>query len=119
MLKIRTEQFEAFQNYSRAQFEKSMVSHLRERFLAETAGLSDDGLLGKVQEGMKQAKCYGIETEAHIRSYLELTMIYGADFDRSPNTPWAGRILRDHRLTADDKIQKLEDCDAFGGGAPA
>jgi len=111
MLRIRPEQLEVFGKLSSKQFEQRMASHLRTRFAVQTAGLTDDALLGRIQVGIQKARCYGFELEPHIRSYLELSMTHGAEFDRDPKIPWAGEILRNHRLDAETKLQRLEEHD--------
>ena len=106
---------QVFAEYAGKQFERRMLHDLRARFPAETQAVSDEQLVDRIRTGTEKAKCYGLTLQDHVRAYLELDITYGRDFDISDATGWAGRILRNHRLTADAKLRALEDRQLFPG----
>lgn len=114
-VKIRPEQMQVFAEHVRKQFEVNMLHDLRRRFPVETKAVSDEQLAKRIRIGIEKAKCYGLNLTHHVRAYLEFDIVYGADFDVSPATGWAGRILRNYRITADAKLQALEDHLLFPG----
>jgi hypothetical protein len=114
-VQIRPEQMQVFADYALEQFVAHMRLDLRTRFPAETQTMSDDQLVDRIRTGIAKAKCYGLTLQDHVRAYLEFDVTYGPDFDVSDATGWAGRILRNHRLTADAKLQALEDHQLFPG----
>jgi len=106
---------QVFAEHARKQFEVSMLHDLRKRFPVETTAVSDEQLAKRIRNGTEKAKCYGLNLTHQVRAYLELDLVYGADFDVSPATAWAGKILRNYRITADAKLQALEDHQLFAG----
>ena len=106
---------QVFTEQASAQFAAGMRDDLRRRFPEETKALSDEQLAVRIGTGAEKAKCYGLNRTDHVRAYLELDIIYGPDFDLNPSTGWAGKILRNHRLTADDKLRAIEDHELFPG----
>jgi hypothetical protein len=118
-MRIRAEQIRFLGELSGRQFEQRMAAHLRDRFPSQTAAVSDDALLGRIRSGAQKAKCYGLETETQTCTYLEFDVIYGGDFDENAQTGWAGTILRNHRLSGDEKLQALEDHELFAERAGA
>jgi hypothetical protein len=44
-----------------------------------------------------------------IRSFLNLSILLGSDFDTSPETEWIGEILRDESLDGEEKMLWIED----------
>lgn len=95
MWTIRATQVDALGVAVRRAFEEDMRRHL-EQFsprLARTAGR--DGLTRMIREGITRARAHGLTKRGPVRSFLELRIWLGAEFDADPLLPWSGSILRD------------------------
>ena len=115
MLTVRREQMDALSRYSLEQFEAAMLRHLRARFPEQTVGRLDPELRKLIKEGISQAAVYGITLENDVRRYLECVVLYGPDFDRNPETAWAGEILRSDDLDGTEKIDRIDEAELFPG----
>lgn len=73
-----------------------MVIHLRESFSKQTELLGEPKLREVIRLGIKRAAVYGITIERDVCHYVDLMMVWGSDFDRDTNLPWAGQILKTH-----------------------
>lgn len=113
VMKIRVEQLKELESRRSGVLEFRMIRHLSARFPAEVQELTSVELGVRIKNGLQRARCYGLVSEEHLCSYLELDMIYGADFDVNPESDWAGQILRKHRLTGEDRLRALEDHELF------
>ena len=103
---------EALQRHMLTQFEAEMVAHLSSTFPTQTKSMNVEAVRDLIREGMARAGRYGLESEHDIRRYLEYMMMYGADFDMAPESPWA-TILGDEALSASQKLDRLDDFDTF------
>lgn len=99
----------------RETFYCEMSRHLRESFPMQVGSLSDDELLVRIDSAAQSAECYGLVTEAQVCAYLELEIVHGQDFDMTASTFWAGRVLRNPRLSGDQKVEALENYELFRG----
>ena len=115
MLTIRREQMEALGRQSLQQFEAALLEHLRTRFPTQTDGRLDPELRTMIHDGIDRATVYGITLENDVRRYVEWMVLYGPDFDRNPETAWAGDILRTDDLDGTEKIDRIEEAELFTG----
>jgi len=46
---------------------------------------------------------YGLEEEEQILQFAAVTLLLGEDFDSDPDYVWAGEILRDPGLSAEER----------------
>lgn len=97
-------------------FEDRTARYLRTNYAEATAKMSDPELLHLITAGIDTARCYGLELEEHITAYLELALCYGADSAGGFN--WAERILRNYRLTSEEKVQRMQDHCLFDAQVP-
>ena len=115
MLTIRREQMEAFSQHSLDQFEAAMIRHLRTRFPAQTEARLDPDLRRMIKDGIGRAAVYGITFENDVKRYLEYMVLYGPEFDQTPETAWAGDILRADDLDGTEKIDRIDEAELFPG----
>jgi hypothetical protein len=108
MLVIRQEQMEVLSAYTRDQFERRMVDHLRTKFPDRTRDLPDERIRLVVQNSTKKAESYGIEYEDDIRRFIEYLVIYGTRLDTREETRWIGEILRRDDLTGTAKMDLID-----------
>jgi hypothetical protein len=113
MLKVRKTQMDSLSEAMLKQFEDRMVIHLRSACPEQTHDMPDANLRVMVQSGISKAREYGVIAEDDIRRYLELMIVYGTDFDISPQTSWAGEILQTKDLDGSAKIDRLDEYDLF------
>lgn len=106
MLIIRKEQMGVFEEVALKNFEDRMVIHLGKFFPEQCAALGDDGIREAIRYGIERAESYGIVDERDVCKYIDLTIVFGRDFDESPGTAWASSILNDEFLT--DPTAKVE-----------
>ena len=115
MLTIRREQMEALGRYSLDQFEAAMIRHLRTRFPAQTETRIDSDLREMIKNGIGRAAVYDITLENDVKRYLEYMVLYGPEFDQTPQTAWAGDILRADDLDGTEKIDRIDEAELFPG----
>jgi hypothetical protein len=114
MLKIRSEQIEAFQPVADAQFVQRIVDYLRKRQSSTVVRLPQgptlifrlpDALLRKmVQDGVSRARSYGLTWESSITGFVVLMFRVAPNFDQHPAI---NRALTDEQMAPDARIQKL------------
>jgi hypothetical protein len=114
MLKIRSEQIEAFQPVADAQFVRRIVDHLRKRQSNAAVRLPQgptlifrlpDALLHKmVQVGVARARSYGLTWESSITGFVVLMFKVAPNFDQHPAI---NRALTDAQVAPDARLQKL------------
>lgn len=98
MLIIRKEQMEVFEQAALKQYQKGLISHVREHFPTHAEYLGDQGALRVIEHGCAGAQDYGFETERDLCLYTDLSIMLGVGFDTDPQLPWASKILRDESL---------------------
>jgi len=109
MLVIREEQMSALSQAMLKQFEDRMVVHMSNNFQDETREISEGELRALIQEGIEQAEQYQITLEDDVRRYLEFMVMYGQNFDTSPDTAWAGEILHAKELDGTAKMDLIDE----------
>ena len=94
MLHIRSSQMEMFDAYSLKQYKAELCRHLRlyDAFLCEAAG--SEALEKAVDLGLHRAHECGFTLNGPIRTYLEIMLALGSDFDRDPQYFWLIPWLR-------------------------
>jgi hypothetical protein len=108
MLTIRKEQLEVFQKVSRRQFQKAMLTYLREAFAAQTVQKTDADLDALIRTGIERAKHYKIVIEDDVQRFLDCMMIYGQNFDSDASLNWARLVLRARNITGTEKMDYIE-----------
>jgi hypothetical protein len=108
MLILRQQQIDALKDEALKDFENRMVAHLTRFFPNETFRLGGVGMHETVLYGIGRAGSYGIVGERDICKYIDIMVLFGRDFDRDPDLPWASEILEDHSITeAGVRIDRL------------
>jgi hypothetical protein len=91
MFKIRREQAQAFREEALRDFEDRVLAHAGRCFPDRTASLGEDAVRHLIRRGVERAACYGIVAERDVCMYVDLMLVFGADFDRE--NAWARDIL--------------------------
>jgi hypothetical protein len=106
MLKIRSEQLEAFRQQALRQFEDEMIKHLKEYAPKHCEALEEENIRYVIRFGIQQAEKYGLTYRGPVRFYLELIFMLGHRFDTDPQLGWATEILTDSAIT--DQMEKAD-----------
>lgn len=114
MLRIRSEQIEAFQPVADAQFVRRIVEHLRNKqatlVVRLTSGptlifrLSDARLHKMVEDGVVRARAYGLTWESSLTGFVVLMFKVAPNFDQHPAI---NRALTDTLVAPDERIKRL------------
>lgn len=76
----------------------------------ETREIGPQGLREFVGAWIKKARAKGFLTDPEIRRFVHIAFLLGPDFEQSPETLWARRILDDTRYkNPGDRLQALEE----------
>jgi hypothetical protein len=108
MLRITKRQMVALGNVQRSLFVDALVQRLRHRYPVQLEKHDDEQLRVFVDAGIRQARVYGLVSRSHVRFYIDLLALHGKDFDASPRTAWAGKILHNESLDAYAKVAQLD-----------
>jgi hypothetical protein len=92
MLIIRTEQVRAFEGAAVRSFEDGMVEHLREFTPEFSAAMGETGLRALIRQGVTRAESYGFTEREPVRFIIELSLMFGVQFDTDPLLPWAEKL---------------------------
>jgi hypothetical protein len=91
MFRMRSEQKQAFRADALHDFEERVVLHVGRCFAERRAALGDDGLRALIRLGIERAGGHGIVAERDVCKFVDLMLVFGADFDR--RCPWARESL--------------------------
>jgi hypothetical protein len=114
MLRIRSEQMQVFQAAALQNFEDEMVAHSKKYSLRLCQVLGDEQIHVAVHGAIERCFEYGFTFRGPIRLFIEMMFMLGSHFDRDPQYPWAGDILRDSETAdqmkrADRLFKKIKD----------
>lgn len=107
MLTIRKEQIAVWQSAISEDFIDRACGYFRRRWTGKCSEMSDRQLDAMIRAARDRAESYGIEVQRDVVRFMEVWLFLGADFDRSPDHPWAARILEDEERQGTVKIEQL------------
>ncbi len=108
MLVIRAEQIRIFEQQDLERFELRMLEHLVEFFPVRCGGLGQEEIRQTIRHAVQRAALFGIVIERDVAKYVDLTVIFGKNFDSDPALPWVGRILGSPETeNGTDRINRL------------
>lgn len=73
---------------------EEMLAHSRGFAPTICKVLSDDQLRSFVRHTLERCKSWGFTWRGPVRTVIEMSFLFGSDFDTDPQFPWAGEILR-------------------------
>jgi hypothetical protein len=94
MLTLRPEQMRVFADAGYKRFEDTMVAHLKKFFPDRCAAAGETNVRKLIRRGVERAASYNITAQRDVSRYIDLMMALGLNFDKDPQLPWAGEILR-------------------------
>ena len=111
MLVIRTAQTKAFEDASYRDFIHRMTKHLLETFPDESTQLSQEAgpaaIPSFIEETIQLGRRWGLTSERAVAGLLNLTMVYGRNFELGPEMDWTIDILEDAEMDGQAKIDLI------------
>ncbi len=107
VLQIRDEQNAALLVASRKSFEERTLVYLRTNWGRQTKDVPDDELREFIRGCRARAESYNITREVDAVRFIEVCVVLGEDFEKSPDFPWARTILRDPQRDGEMKVAQL------------
>jgi hypothetical protein len=95
MLTIREEQRRAFERPMRQSFYDRMQQHIEKYFPDHAAALDGEQSIALFDYAIEQGKQYDFISERNVCLFADLMLVFGLDFDTSPDHPWATKVLAD------------------------
>jgi hypothetical protein len=95
MLVIRKEQMNVLRGASDSALVPEMLAHVRAYFPDKTANQDDTALTVQVKGAIKQARRYSLHTKRDLFRFVNLTMMYGLDWEASEDRRWMHDCLVD------------------------
>jgi hypothetical protein len=110
-VRIRQQQLDMFQANDNAAFENKMVAHIASCYPEENAALVGKGgetaVRKLVRQTVERGRNYNITTEQAVGGLIDLTVVFGKDFEMTPDMSWTREILTDDSLTGRGKIEMI------------
>ena len=119
MLVIRNEQMRAMAREPLAAFKDQLAAHVVRDFPEQAEMLGTSKILDAIHYGVEKALHFGFETSRELSRYVYLMFIFGRDFEKDDELPWAGEILGSKGTAATRMDQLYEAAGQFehlGGG---
>ena len=98
MLTIRKEQLFVFQKVASQNFENRVLSHIKKCFPKQMGTLGEPGTRDLIRYGIQRSASYRFRKQPDICKYIDIMVVFGRDFDRDPQLPWASAVLNDLSL---------------------
>jgi hypothetical protein len=105
MLVIRREQLDALVATGQERFVREMMRYLRSGFPDRLETTTEPELRELVWSGMQRAFRYGLESRTAAAKFIELTVVVGPDFDKSPEAEWLLPVLEDTEMPGDERAE--------------
>jgi hypothetical protein len=106
MLMIRKEQLDTLARAEAEKFEEWMHVHLKRFFPQQYETIGEPGVREVIRYAIVRAGTYGLTSKCDVCKYIDLTILFGRDFDLDLQFPWARDILRTQEVP-EVKIQDL------------
>lgn len=107
MLRIRPEQYTAFEEAAHADFHRRLTQYLRAELPEQTAEMDDRALAHRVADAERRATAHGVVTENGVAQFACLTFLGGPEFDQMPEV--REYLHEENGLTPDEKVETLVD----------
>lgn len=110
MLTVRASQMKVFEDIRRRDFEEAVFRRVSLKYPDEYAHLTESGLRDLVGRSIARAVRYELVKEVHVARFVELTIEFGENFERSPQSSVAAQQLLEHpSLPGSAKLQGVHD----------
>jgi hypothetical protein len=103
---IRDQQIKTLEDSLTRNFEDEMSRHVHEFTPMHCKVIGDAGVHDVIHRSIDAASKYGFTQRGPVRLYIDLTFMFGSDFDTDPLLQWAGEILKSGG--ASDQMDRAE-----------
>jgi hypothetical protein len=103
MLTIRKEQIHVISQPSDEAFIDRMVAYVRGDFPRQFEEMGPDGVRAFIREVMALGLRHEVEAGGAMAVLLQLTLMFGMNFERSPDAAWANELLS--MVSVPDKVR--------------
>lgn len=93
MIVIDERNFASFERASLERFFADMRAHVERCFPEQFRALERETLDELLRHGLARARTHGFSGERDVCKFIDLMFVFGRDFDRDPQFPWASEIL--------------------------
>ncbi len=107
MFTIREGHLEPFARQAMSRFEARALKHLRDDLPGPTTAMTDDQLRQVIRTGLGQARSHGLLSEREAVGFIDAVVLLGPGFEDAPENGWARQILKDRKLSPDEKARWL------------
>ena len=105
MLTVRPESVEAMQRDRLAEANRLLLEYAQQRYPSVFKPQNAQRTLKLVEQIRERAAGYAITREDNVATMIDLSTMYGLDFDQ---TPWAAGVLSNSKLPGPDKVSILQ-----------
>jgi len=88
-------------------FREGLRQHLRRELPEETKEMTDQHILGLIDDGIARGCKYGIITERDLTLFVDLLFAHSPNFDEAPDMRWAKKILLNNELDGEAKMSLI------------
>lgn len=86
-----------------------MAQYARTDFPAAYQQLGETGVLALLRSVIDTGRPLGIESEGSLAVLLQLTLMFGPQFERSPDAGWAQTLMANRSVPESLRMQMLRD----------
>lgn len=94
-ISIHAAQLDTFRGVEYERFIGDMQKHIARCFPEESRQLSQEKTRQLIENGIKRAEQHAIVSERGVCKFIDLSLVFGAEFDTDANNAWASKILLD------------------------
>jgi hypothetical protein len=108
MLVLRKEQVDQLRQAAKRRCADAILVFLAGFSSSLFKTLEEEQQRAVIRFGMDRAEAHGFTSRDPVRLYLELTLLFGSQFDTDPQYPWAGQILAEPDQDASmERVERL------------
>lgn len=109
MLTIRNTQLDALGADRGGAFVSRMLAYIRGDFPSRFEELGEQGVRRAIADATAFGETNGVRTEGGIAVLLQLTMMFGPAFERSPDAAWANALLVNQSVPESLRVSMIRD----------
>jgi hypothetical protein len=109
MLHIRESQLDVFGHRLREAFIRRMITYVATEFPDQHRDLGEAGTRQLIEHTIETGRRHAIETEGGVAVLLQLTLMFGQDFERSPDAAWANDLIATHSVPESLRMRMIRE----------
>jgi len=109
MLTLRNEQVAILKNETSKPFKQALEAHLQEVLPEKGVRFDGETLKKQIEEGIRRASYYKLTRQRDVARYIELACGNFGGFLEGRHPKAVRQILYDHRLSPEEKLDRVEE----------